>query len=125
MRFRPFSVKKFRFFTDFADFWTDFSDFFAHLLIRDLLSPLKPPIPHGSPHYRFLYEIGKKIGFPMPTAKNGFHILNLLPKNVYKIPFFNANLIEQFPKLFLYILFLYAEIFFISNRYLSVDRFQF
>ena len=26
------------------------------------------------------YEIGKKIGFPMPAAENGFQILNLHPK---------------------------------------------
>ena len=33
----------------------------------------------------------------MPTAKNGFHILNLHPKNIYlKITFFNANLLEKF-----------------------------
>ena len=38
-----------------------------------------------------------KNGFPMPTAKNGFHILNLHPKNMYlKIPFFNANILEKF-----------------------------
>ena len=34
----------------------------------------------------------------MPTAKNGFHILNLHPKNMYlkKYPIFNANLLEKF-----------------------------
>ena len=25
-----------------------------------------------------------KNGFPIPTAKNGFHILNLHPKNTFK-----------------------------------------
>ena len=39
-----------------------------------------------------------KNGFPMPTAKNGFHILNLHPKKYAfkKIPFINANLLEKF-----------------------------
>ena len=42
-----------------------------------------------------------KNGFPMPTAKNGFHILNLHPKYMYlKIPFFNANILEKFQKQF-------------------------
>ena len=44
-----------------------------------------------------------KNGFPMPTTKNGFHILNLHPKKyVLKIPFFNANLLEKF-KIFILI----------------------
>ena len=36
----------------------------------------------------------KKKGFPMPTAKNEFHILNLHPKlfSLKKYPFFIANL---------------------------------
>ena len=41
----------------------------------------------------------KKNGFPMPTAKNGFHILNLHPrKYIYlkKNTLFNANLLEKF-----------------------------
>ena len=40
-----------------------------------------------------------KTGFPIPTAKNGFQILNLHPKkHVFKIlPSFNANLLEKFP----------------------------
>ena len=42
-----------------------------------------------------------KIGFPMPTAKNGLQILNpkkyiLQEKNT---PFFNANLLEKFRNL--------------------------
>ena len=40
-----------------------------------------------------------KNGFPMPTAENGFHILNLhSKKNMYltKYPFLNANLLEKF-----------------------------
>ena len=38
-----------------------------------------------------------KNGFPMPTAKNGFHILNLHPKKyvLNKYPCFNANLLEK------------------------------
>ena len=42
----------------------------------------------------------KKNVFPIPTAKNGFQILNLLPKkHVFKqIPFFDANLLEKFRK---------------------------
>ena len=42
-----------------------------------------------------------KIIIPMPTAKNGFHILNLHPKEyiVKKIPFFNANLLEKLPNI--------------------------
>ena len=35
----------------------------------------------------------------MPTAKNGFHILNLHPKKYVfkkKLTFFNANLLEKF-----------------------------
>ena len=44
-----------------------------------------------------------KKGFPMPTFKNGFHILNLArytPKHIYlkNISFFNANLLEKFQK---------------------------
>ena len=40
-----------------------------------------------------------KIGFLMPTAKNGLQILDLHPKNIYfkkKYHFFNANLLEKF-----------------------------
>ena len=39
-----------------------------------------------------------KNGFPIPTAKNGFHILDLHPKKhvFQKIPFFNGNLLEKF-----------------------------
>ena len=41
-----------------------------------------------------------KNGFLMPTAKNGFHILNLHPKKCVfkkkKYPFFNADLLEKF-----------------------------
>ena len=35
----------------------------------------------------------------MPTAKNGFHILNRTPKKyvLKKYPFLNANLLEKFP----------------------------
>ena len=43
-----------------------------------------------------------KNGFPMSTAKNGFHILNLHPK-IYvfqKSPLLNANLLEKFPQLY-------------------------
>ena len=42
----------------------------------------------------------KKNGFPMPTAKNGFHILNLHPKKyiLKKKLFSNANLLEKFQK---------------------------
>ena len=40
----------------------------------------------------------------MQTAKNGFHIFNLRPKNMYfkkkKIPFYNANLLEKFLRCF-------------------------
>ena len=37
-------------------------------------------------------------GFTMPTAKNGFHILNLHPERFIfkKYPFLNANLLEKF-----------------------------
>ena len=38
-----------------------------------------------------------KNGFPIPTAENGFHILNLHPK-IYvlkKVPLFNAKLLEK------------------------------
>ena len=41
----------------------------------------------------------KKKVFLVPTAENGFHILNLHPKKYIfeKIyPFFNANLLEKF-----------------------------
>ena len=44
----------------------------------------------------------KKNGFPIPTAKNGFQILNLHPKKhalKKKYLFFNANLLEKNPKL--------------------------
>ena len=44
-----------------------------------------------------------KNGFPMPTAKNRFHILNLHPKNMYlkkKYPFLHANLLEKFQSIF-------------------------
>ena len=40
-----------------------------------------------------------KNGFPMPTAENGFHILNLHPKkHIFqeRKTFFNANLLEKF-----------------------------
>ena len=39
-----------------------------------------------------------KNGFPLPTAKNVFQILNLhSKKHVFKkYPFFNANLLEKF-----------------------------
>ena len=44
----------------------------------------------------------KKNGFPIPTAKNGFHILNLHPKKhtyiyIYIKKKFSANLLEKFP----------------------------
>ena len=40
-----------------------------------------------------------KNGFPRPTAKNGFHILNLHPKKyVLKKTFFNVHLLEKFHK---------------------------
>ena len=41
-----------------------------------------------------------KNGFPMPTAKNRFQILNLHPNKYIsqKIPFFTANLLEKFPE---------------------------
>ena len=35
----------------------------------------------------------------MPTAKNGFHILNLHPKKyIFKKTFLNANLLEKFQR---------------------------
>ena len=36
-----------------------------------------------------------KNGFPIPTAKNGFQILNLHPKNIYLKNVLNANLLEK------------------------------
>ena len=45
----------------------------------------------------------KKNGFPMPTAKNEFHILNLYPK-IYmfqKIPIFLCQFTRKFPNLVL------------------------
>ena len=44
-----------------------------------------------------------KNGFPIPTAKNGFQILNLHPKNIYLKKILNANLLEKFRK-FMYII---------------------
>ena len=49
----------------------------------------------------FLYFwIRQKNGFPIVTAKNGFHILNLHPKkHIFqekRYPVFNANLLEKF-----------------------------
>ena len=89
MHFGPFSVKKI---SDFSDFFSDFaafSDFFDDLLNIGLLPPppIKPPIPHG---FSLSFSIknkekSEKIGFPMPTTKNGFQILNLHPKkHVFK-----------------------------------------
>ena len=46
-------------------------------------------------------------GFPMPTAKNEFHILNLHPKKYiyifWKYPFFNANLLRKFLNMYIHI----------------------
>ena len=98
MHFRPFLVKKFRFFSDFAAF-SDFSPiffFFDDLLNIGLLPlPLKPPIPHGSPIFVFYKKIRKnreKIGFLKPTPKNGFQILNLRLKICIRKNFFNVLL---------------------------------
>ena len=61
-----------------------------------------------------------KYGFPMPTAKNGFHIFNLHPKKymyLKKYPFLNANLLEKFltfNPIFCISLFLY--VYFLVNR---------
>ena len=46
----------------------------------------------------------KQNCFPMLTAKNGFHILNLHPKiyiYIYKYLFLNANLLEKNPNIHL------------------------
>ena len=46
-------------------------------------------------NFSYIFDYAKKKGFPLPTAKNGFHILNLHPK-IYTLKkkkiFFNANL---------------------------------
>ena len=48
-----------------------------------------------------------KNGFPMPTAKNGFHILNLHPKKyVFKKKVFNTNLLEKFLSTYLWMVLL-------------------
>ena len=84
MHFRPFSVKKYiRFSSDFAafsDYFHPIFFFFTIFLRLGLPLPLKPSIPHGSQIVVFYKKNKEKIGFPMPTPKNGFQILNLHPK---------------------------------------------
>ena len=84
MHFRPFSVKKtYTIFPVFFEF-RRFFRFFDDLLNIGLLPP--PPKTLDSsrvPHCRFLKKKGtnrNKIGFPMPTPKNEFQILNLHPE---------------------------------------------
>ena len=47
-----------------------------------------------------IFSICRKNGFPIPTAKNGLHILKLHPKkhviSKTNTPFLNANLLEKF-----------------------------
>ena len=86
MHFRPFSVKKnqiFQIFSPISQLFQIFSPifFFTISLILGFSSLLKPPDSPQVPHCRFFIKnkekIRKKIGFPMPTPKNGFQILNL------------------------------------------------
>ena len=91
MHFRQFSVKKYPILPIFSDF-AAFSDFFTDFFLFDNLLNfgLPPPPPHNprfptGPSLSFSIKNKekiekKKIGFPMPTSKNGFQILNLHPK---------------------------------------------
>ena len=79
MHFRPFSLKKIRFFWRFRRFLRFFTDFFHDLLNIGLFPP-ETPDSSRVPHCRFILKIGKKSDFRCRPPKNGFQILNLHPK---------------------------------------------
>ena len=96
MHLRPFSVKKIDFFPISPIFEIFWPIFFDDLLNIGLSLPHETLDSPRVPHCRFILKTLKKlgkIGFPMPTLKNGFQILNLHPKkHVFKkIPFFWMN----------------------------------
>ena len=83
MHFRPFSERKKSdfsdFFSGFADFWYFLNDFFLTICLILGFPPWNPRFPTGPP-FSFYIKNSQKIGFPMPTLKNGFQFLNLHPK---------------------------------------------
>ena len=87
MHFRPFSVtkkKKIPISPIFEIFWPIYFLTICLILGFSPPPPWKPRFPTGPP-LSFYIKNRKKIGFPMPTPKNGFQILNLHPKkHVFK-----------------------------------------